>query len=94
MVVKDKIGRRRYIIVENAEELDSVMRDIRKIDNKARIITRIDNFSIIFCRHWYKERVIEILKSRGINTYRTAGTIKKAKEFIKIIQGEDGGGGY
>ena len=93
MVVKEKVGRRRYIIVENTWKLEDIIGEIKKIDNKSKVITKIGDFSIILCRHWYKERIIDFLKSYNIRTYRTTGTIKQAKKVIKNLQ-EDGGGGY
>ncbi len=94
MVVRDRIGRRRYIIVQNSEKLKKLIGEMKKIDRSTKIILRLDNFAVIFCRHWYKEDIIEYLQKRGVKTYRTTGTIKKARRIISALQGCGGGGGY
>ena len=85
VVVKDKIGRRRYIVARNSPRLKKLIYEIRRIDERAKIIYFDDRFAVIRCRHWYKERIIEFLKERNIETYRTTGTIKKAKKIIVTL---------
>ncbi len=85
MVVKAKVGRRRYIIVENSGNLHSLIEKIKGIDRKSKIIECIDNLCIIRCRHWYKEDIIRFLNSNGIKTYRTTGTIRRARRVISGI---------
>ena len=85
MVVKDKIGRRRYIIVSGEKKIHPLMKDIKKIDKRSKIVFENDKFTVIFCRHWYKDRIIDFLKSQNIETYYTTGTIKKAKKIIKTL---------
>ncbi len=86
MVVRDRVGRKRYIIVENKKILRRIIHEIReKIDDKAKISYYEDDFAILFCRHWFKENIIEFLNSKGIKTYATSGTIKKAKEIMKKL---------
>ena len=92
MVVKDKIGRRRYIIAKNEKKLIFLMNDVRSIDKKSKIIFTTGDFAVIFCRHWYKDKIVELLKSKNVKTYYTTGTIKRARRVIKVLQ-EDGGGG-
>ncbi len=85
MVVKDKVGRRRYIIARNMPYLRRLIEEIRKIDDKAKIVYFDDRFAIIRCRHWHKEAIIQFLNKQGIKTYKTTGTIKKAKRIIRGI---------
>ena len=82
MVVKDKIGRRRYIIAEKSDEIEAVMGVIKKIDFSARIILKDEKFILLRCKHWYKDELIRILNENGIKTYKTTGTIKKAKKIM------------
>ncbi len=91
MVVRDRVGRRRYIVVKYSPEIKSLIEKMREVDPKVKIIVRINGFAILFCRHWYKGKIIEILRRNGIKTYRTTGTIKKAKKMISTLQ--CGGGG-
>ncbi len=83
MVVKSKVGRRRYIIAEKNEKIKEAMKDIREIDMQARVIGTFQGYTVIRCRHWYKDNVINILNEHGIKTYRTTGTIKSAKKHIE-----------
>ncbi len=86
MVVRDRVGRKRYVIVENKKILRKIIHEIReKIDEKAKISYHNDDFAILFCRHWFKENVIKFLNTRGLKTYKTAGTIKKAKEIMNKL---------
>ncbi len=88
VVVKDKVGRRRYIIAKNDKLVRVFIREIRdRIDEKAKIVYYDDFFVIIKCRHWYKDEIIKFLQSRGINTYKTTGTIKKAKKMLSGLRG-------
>ena len=82
MTVKDRIGRRRYIIVEDSEELLRVIKRIKEVDKSAKII-KIGGFALVRCKHWFKGEVIKKLNEMGIQTYKTTGTIKKAKKIIK-----------
>ncbi len=82
MVVKDKIGRRRYIILEKSDNIGNVMGQIKKMDPSAKIILKDERFILLRCKHWHKEEIIRILNENGIKTYRTTGTIKKAKKIM------------
>ncbi len=86
MVVKDRVGRRRYIILENSPRVDGLLRRIREVDDRAKIVYRDSNFILLRCRHWYKDKVLKILWDNGIKTYRTTGTIRKAKRIMKGIR--------
>ncbi len=82
MVVKDKIGRKRYIILEKSDKIGAVMREIKKMDPSAKIIIKDERFILLRCKHWYKDEIIRILNENGVMTYRTTGTIKKAKKIM------------
>ncbi|EDY36114.1 hypothetical protein ABOONEI_2101 [Aciduliprofundum boonei T469] len=86
VVVKDKIGRRRYILLKNEPKIRKLINEIRKIDSWAKIVYYDDNFAILRCRHWYKDDILEILHNNGIKTYRTSGTIKKTKRIMQGIK--------
>ncbi len=86
MVVKDNIGRRRYILLKNVPKIRKLINEIRKIDSWAKIVYYDDNFAILRCRHWYKDDILEILHDNGIKTYRTSGTIKKTKRIMRGIK--------
>ncbi|NPA75016.1 MAG: hypothetical protein GXO25_02905 [Euryarchaeota archaeon] len=85
MVVKSKIGRRRYIVIEDTPRLPAALRKIKSIDMWSRIVYRDGTFAILRCKHWHKEQIIQTLNNAGIKTYRTTGTIKKAKRIIKAL---------
>ena len=86
MVVKDKVGRRRYILLRNEPSIRKLIKDIREIDERAKIVYYDDNFAILRCRHWYKDEILQFLWDRGIKTYATSGTIKKIKRIMKSIK--------
>lgn len=82
MVVKDKVGRRRYIIVQNSPDLQKVLKNISKHRNIQFILSE-NGYSIIRCKHWYKDELIRLLQNNGVMTYHTTGTIKSAKQWIQ-----------
>ncbi len=86
VVVKDRVGRRRYIIARNTPQLRRLISQIRKIDPAAKIAYFDESYALIRCRHWYKEKVIEFLNSHGVKTYITTGTIKKGKKIIEKLK--------
>lgn len=86
MVVKDRVGRRRYIIVMNIPKLRKLIYEIRKIDKAAKIAYYEEEYAVIRCRHWFKEKIIEYLRKMGVETIITTGTIKKAKRIIKNLK--------
>jgi hypothetical protein len=89
MVVKDKIGRKRYIVsYSNMKkvDLDAFLRDLAiKYQIKASIIVYNNGFNILRCKHLDKDRLINILNSKNFKTYKVTGTIKKAKEIVSMI---------
>ena len=80
--MKDRVGRRRYIIAKNTPMIRKIIKDVRKIDSGAKIVYFDKDYVVIRSRHWYKERVIEYLNKNGVVTCTTTGTIKKAKKII------------
>ncbi len=86
MVVKDKVGRRRYILLRNVPSVRKLINEIRRIDEKAKIVYYDDNFAILRCRHWYKDEILQFLWKKGIRTYATSGTIKKIKRIMSSIK--------
>jgi RNase P/RNase MRP subunit POP5 len=83
VVVKSKIGRRRYIIAIRSENMKSAIEECSAIDSWCRVVLRKDKYVLLRCRHWHKDRIIEILNRHGIKTLRTTGTIKKAKRLME-----------
>ena len=80
MVVKDKIGRRRYIIAEKNDKLKNLLAQFG-----GKIAYEDGKFVVIFCKHFMKDFAIKVLNSAGIKTYKTTGTIKKAKKIISNL---------
>ncbi len=88
MVVREKIGRKRYIVILNSPILIDLIKILReKLGMDVKFIKSIGNFSIIRVKHTEKEKVIENLKKENIITIKTTGTIKKAKKIIKKYSG-------
>ncbi len=86
MVVKDRVGRRRYILLRNDARLRRFINEIRKIDEKAKIVYYNENFAILRCRHWYKDEILRLLWKNGFVTYATSGTVKKTKKIMRSIR--------
>jgi len=86
VVVKDKVGRRRYILIRNESKVRKLIGDIRNIDEQAKIVYYDENFAILRCRHWYKDEILQFLWNQGIKTYATSGTIRKTKRIMKGIK--------
>ncbi len=86
MVVKDKVGRRRYILIKNDPRLRKFVSEIRKIDEKAKIVYYNDDFAILRCRHWFKDKILHLLWDNGFQTYSTSGTIKKTKRIMRSLK--------
>jgi len=85
VVVKDKVGRRRYIVALRTENIKEAFREIKNVDEWAKIISVNDKYVLVRCRHWYKDEVISILLQHGVETKITTGTIKKAKKIINSL---------
>ena len=80
MVVKDIVGRRRYIIVEKKENLEEIIKEF-----KGRIVYENEKFAVIFCKHYLKDFALKTLHENSVNTFKTTGTIKKAKKIISNL---------
>ncbi len=80
MVVKEKVGRKRYILFFNEGRGRNEI--LRLIKGKAYLAYYSKFFSIIRCKHTEKEEMIEFLKEKGFKTIKTSGTIKKLKKYI------------
>ncbi len=88
MVVKEKVGRKRYIIILNSPIIMDLIKKLReKVGIDVKFIKTIGNFSIIRVRHTEKDKLIENLRRENIITIKTTGTIKKAKRIIKNYSG-------
>ncbi|MGC8609774.1 MAG: hypothetical protein ACP5LM_00280 [Thermoplasmata archaeon] len=84
MVVKDKIGRKRYIILYETPNFNSFLRHINvKSNMNVKIVYREDKFLILRINHKLKEKLLNLAKEYNIITIKTTGTIKKAKKLIK-----------
>lgn len=83
MVVKDKIGRRRYILF-NAQGFKKsyLLKKIREYEGNLKLVFYNESYGIVKCKHTEKEKVIEFLRNAGIETKVTSGTIKKLKRII------------
>ncbi len=88
MVVKEKVGRKRYIIILNSPIIMDLIKKLRKkVGIDVKFIKTIGNFSIIRVRHTEKDKLIENLRKENIITIKTTGTIKKAKKIIRNYSG-------
>lgn len=75
--MKEKIGRKRYIIAENKDNLQDIVAKFNGV-----VVYKSDRFAVIFCKHYKKEQAVKILNENRIRTYKTVGSIKKAKKII------------
>ena len=80
MVIKERIGRKRYILFLN--EGKSKNEILNLIDGRAYLAFYSKNFAIVRCKHTEKDKIIAYLKSMGFKTIKTSGTIKKLKKYI------------
>ncbi len=80
MVVREKVGRKRYILFFNkGKSRDEIQKLIK---GKAYLAYHSKFFSIVRCKHTEKEKVIAFLKENSYKTVKTSGTIKKLKKQI------------
>ena len=80
MVVKEKIGRKRYILfLNNGRKKEEIIGVVR---GKYYLAYYSKNFGIVKCKHIEKENTIEFLTHHGFKTIKTSGTIKKLKNYI------------
>lgn len=84
MVVKDKIGRKRYVIVYNVDNLGTILRLIsKKFRIDMHFILKSNHYSVVRIKHWDKDRFISLMKDFNIPTVKVTGTVRKAKEIVK-----------
>lgn len=90
MVVKEKTGRKRYIVLfcsQKREDLEDFLKEIRmKYQIKTRIILYYNGFSIIKFSHLDKDRFVHLLMLHNLKTYKVTGSVKKAKEILNMIK--------
>ena len=79
MVVRDKVGRKRYILFFNEGKSKG---EVIKAIKGAYLAYHSKIFSIVRCKHTEKDKMIEFLNKAGFKTVKTAGTIKKLKKYI------------
>lgn len=93
MVVKAKVGRKRYILFETNEEIkmEDFIKEIRKFKEINPWVIYLKNkIGILRVRHLFKEKAINILNSMNkingkdikIRTIKTSGTIKSLREYL------------
>jgi len=88
MVVKDKIGRNRYILfIAEGGEKKSIVSALNKGKIKLRLILYNGKHGIVRCKHTDKEKAIKFLNELKIDgicikTLKTSGTIKKLKKYL------------
>ncbi|MCI4434236.1 MAG: hypothetical protein JHC29_02035 [Thermoplasmata archaeon] len=84
MVVKDKIGRKRYVIIYNVKDLGLILKSIsKKFKIDFQFIFKSGHYAVVRVKHWDKERFVSLLNDFNVPTLKVTGTIKKAKEIIK-----------
>ncbi|MBC7128475.1 MAG: hypothetical protein H5T45_01925 [Thermoplasmatales archaeon] len=79
MVVKDKVGRQRYILFTAEHEK---VRLIKEYKNKLKLIFYDGKYGLVKCSHLEKEKVINFLNSIDCKTLYTSGTIKKIRKIL------------
>jgi hypothetical protein len=85
MVVKDRVGRRRYILarVPEGTSTDSLITMAKRSGDQGvplRIIDHQDGFVLVRCRHLDVQNVRDDLNGDGLETIVTSGTIKGAEK--------------
>lgn len=96
MVVKEKIGRVRYVAFKNSiktdrKEMNHILYSLLKEKNISFRLTIFDGeYGIIKIKHWDKNKILESLnESSEIMTLKTSGTIKKAKKMLDFELNND-----
>ncbi len=91
MVVRDRVGRKRYIVVLFPAEV-SRREANRLLSERLSIPFRLTYHAgrggIVLVKHTDKERAIEEMNAGGLRTVKTSGTIRKAKEILaRVLSG-------
>jgi len=84
MVVKDRVGRRRYILarVQPGMDRDALEGAIRRIGSagvRLRIIDRRGDLLLVRCGHTEADEARRLLNAGGLTTIVTSGTISGAE---------------
>jgi len=84
VVVKDKVGRRRYVLARVPEDTttDSLITMAKRHEREGVtfwIIDHHDGFVLVRCKHFVVQEVRDILNGEGLETVVTSGTIKGAE---------------
>lgn len=83
MVVKEIVGRHRYILFyTNEMGKNEIVRRIKKYGDSIKLAFYNGKYCIVKIPHKEKEQVIGFLRNVGIETIKTSGTIKKLKKLI------------
>ena len=91
MVVKDQVGRKRYILCSTAglkkREITSIFNEN---DIKTKIVLHTETHCILRCRHLEKEKITQqlntrFLKDKGVKSIKSSGTIRKLKKYLNDI---------
>ncbi|MCX8173992.1 MAG: hypothetical protein N3F63_05240 [Thermoplasmata archaeon] len=103
MTVKDKVGRRRYVvfrvsscIAENPrKEVERIISNIRRDLRSVHLIQLKNGFGIVRVLHFEVENAVTALNGAhphlSMETIATAGTVKKAREIIAKKKGGNAG---
>ncbi|MEM1514231.1 MAG: hypothetical protein QXW78_01970 [Candidatus Thermoplasmatota archaeon] len=78
MVVKDKVGRQRYILFTAEYKKIKLIKEY----NKVKLIFYNGKYGIVKCSHIEKEEIINFLNSVNCKTLYTSGTIKKIRKIL------------
>jgi len=97
MVVKDKVGRKRYIVFQQKDgkfHKGEMIAVLNRSTEKPYLMMLEGKYGIVFIRHWHQKEVTEFLnKSHTINgktvvlkTIKTSGTARKAKKILEELK--------
>jgi len=84
VVVKDKVGRRRYVLarVPEGTTTDSLVTMAKRHEREGVtfwIIDHHDGLVLVRCKHFVVQEVRDTLNDEGLETVVTSGTIKGAE---------------
>lgn len=91
MVVKDQIGRKRYILCSiDGLEKRELLKNLRENNITVKIVLHNNRYCVLRCSHDKKDEIITLLdnpalKDKGIKSIKTSGTIKKLKRYMDIV---------
>lgn len=91
MVVKDQIGRKRYILCSTSGlPKRELFRFLNENNIKTKVVFHTNTHCILKCRHTSKDELLRLLetqplKDKGIKSIKTSGTIRKLKNYLNDI---------